>query len=147
MEKGLEGTFRQEVLQAFPQPEVDIRTYSPLALAFLGDAVYSLIIRTMAISKGNRQAEKLHNETRRFVSAVNQAAIGRAIQDLLTEEEARIYKRGRNANPGHHAKNATPEDYYEATALEVLCAYLYLKDETPRFLDLLREGAERAGIH
>ena len=120
--------------------------YSPLALAFLGDGVYSLIVRTMVISKGNRQAEKLHNDTRKYVSAQAQARIGDAIQELLTEEEARIYRRGRNANPYHHAKNATLEEYLKATALETLCGYLYLKDETDRFLELLKAGIERAGI-
>ncbi|MGN8706363.1 Mini-ribonuclease 3 [Bacillota bacterium LCP21S3_A4] len=120
--------------------------YSPLALAFLGDGVYSLIVRTMVISKGNRQAEKLHNDTRKYVSAQAQARIGDAIQELLTDEEARIYRRGRNANPYHHAKNATLEEYLKATALETLCGYLYLKDETARFLELLKAGIERAGI-
>lgn len=142
MEKGL----REEILKCFPQKQTDIRMYSPLALAFLGDGVYSLIVRTMVISKGNRQAEKLHNDTRKYVSAQAQARIGDAIQELLTEEEARIYRRGRNANPYHHAKNATLEEYLKATALETLCGYLYLKDETARFLELLKAGIEQAGI-
>ena len=142
MEKGL----REEILECFPQKQTDIRMYAPLALAFLGDGVYSLIVRTMVISKGNRQAEKLHNDTRKYVSAQAQARIGDAIQELLTEEEARIYRRGRNANPYHHAKNATLEEYLKATALETLCGYLYLKDETARFLELLKAGIERAGI-
>lgn len=142
MEKGL----REEILQVFPQKEVDIRMYSPLALAFLGDGVYSAIIRTMVISKGNRQAEKLHNETRNLVSARAQARIGDAIAELLTEEEASVYRRGRNSNPYHHAKNASMEDYLKATALETLCGYLYLKDETERFLALLKAGIERAGL-
>ena len=142
MEKGL----REEILERFPQKQTDIRMYSPLALAFLGDGVYSLIVRTMVISKGNRQVEKLHNDTRKYVSAQAQARIGDAIQEFLTEEEARIYRRGRNANPYHHAKNATLEEYLKATALETLCGYLYLKDETARFLELLKAGIERAGI-
>ena len=142
MEKGL----RDQILGCFPQKQTDIRMYSPLALAFLGDGVYSLIVRTMVISKGNRQAEKLHNDTRKYVTAQAQARIGDAIQELLTEEEARIYRRGRNANPYHHAKNATLEEHLKATALETLCGYLYLKDETARFLELLKAGIERAGI-
>ena len=76
MEKGL----REEILECFPQKQTDIRMYSPLALAFLGDGVYSLIVRTMVISKGNRQAEKLHNDTRKYVSAHAQARIGDAIR-------------------------------------------------------------------
>ena len=142
----MEKSLREEVLEAFPQKEVDIRTYSPLSLAFLGDGVYSLIVRTMAISKGNRQAEKLHNDTRKYVSAQAQARIGDAIQELLTEEEARIYRRGRNSNPYHHANNATLEEYLNATALETLCGYFYLKDDTARFLELMKAGIQRAGI-
>lgn len=136
----------QDIQCFFPQDEVDIRTYSPLALAFLGDAVYSVVIRTIVVRKGNRQAEKLHNETKNLVSAHAQAAVADAIQDLLTEEEARIYKRGHNSNPYHHAKNATLSDYLKATGLETLCGYLYLKGELPRFLGLLREGIERAAL-
>jgi ribonuclease-3 family protein len=144
MAQGLtEEGFRKLVLEAFPQKDVDIRTYSPLALAFLGDAVYSLIARTMVVSKGNRQAEKLHNETKHLVSAHAQAMIGDAIQDLLTEEEIRIYKRGHNSNPYHHAKNQSLDDYLKATALETLCGYLYLQDKTDRFLELMKEGIQR----
>ena len=91
----MEESLRQQILAAFPHSPVDIRTYSPMAFAFLGDAVYSLVVRTMVISKGNRQAEKLHNETSLLVRASTQAAIGESIQDLLTEEERTIYKRGK----------------------------------------------------
>lgn len=138
--------FCGEVLRIFPQRPVDIRTYSPLALAFLGDGIYSAIVRTMVISKGNCQARKLHERTRRLVSASAQARIGDAIWELLTQEEQRMYHRGRNANPPHHAKSASYEEYMKATALETLCGYLYLKGETARFLELLKEGIERAGI-
>ena len=119
----MEESLRQQILAAFPHSPVDIRTYSPMAFAFLGDAVYSLVVRTMVISKGNRQAEKLHNETSLLVRASTQAAIGESIQDLLTDE-----------------------DYQKATGLECLCGYLYLQDRTGRMLDLLREGMDRAGV-
>ena len=139
-------TLRQEVCAAFPHRPVDIRTYSPLTLAFLGDGVYSVLVRTIAVSMGNRQAHKLHEATGKLVSARAQARIGDAIRELLTKEEERIYHRGLNANPSHHAKNASLEEYLKATALETLCGYLYLQDNTERFLDLLKEGMERAGI-
>jgi len=134
---------RRMILRMFEVKEADIRTFSPLSLAFLGDAVYSVIIRTMIVSRGSRQPEKLHNETTRYVSAARQAAIGRAIADLLTEEEAKIYKRGRNASPYHHAKHASLKDYLEATALETLCGYMYLQDRMDRFMMLLQAGIER----
>ena len=122
--------------------DADIRTFSPLALAFLGDAVYSLIIRTSVIAKGNRQAEKLHNETTRLVRAQKQAAIGRVIYDLLTTEEKKVYRRGRNSHPMHHAKGASLEEYLQATALETLCGYLYLQGRTEHLMELLRTGLE-----
>ena len=122
--------------------KTDLRTYSPLALAFLGDAVYSLFIRTTVVAKGNRQAEKLHNETTRLVRAAKQAAIGKAVYDLLTIEEQKVYRRGRNANPMHHAKGASLEEYFQATALETLCGYLFLDGKTDRLAELLRTGLE-----
>ncbi|MDO5132342.1 MAG: ribonuclease III domain-containing protein [Eubacteriales bacterium] len=122
--------------------EVDVRTFSPLALAFLGDAVYSLIIRTSVLAKGNRQAEKLHNETTRLVRAQKQAAIGRTLYDLLTTEEQKVYRRGRNSNPMHRAKGASLEEYLQATALETLCGWLYLQGRTERLMELIRTGLE-----
>ena len=122
--------------------DVDLRTFSPLALAFLGDAVYSLIIRTSVIARGNRQAEKLHNETTRLVRAQKQAAIGRAVYDLLTPEEQKVYRRGRNSHPMHHAKGASLDEYLQATALETLCGYLYLQGRTERLMEILRTGLE-----
>lgn len=122
--------------------DVDLRTFSPLALAFLGDAVYSLIIRTSVLARGNRQAEKLHNETTRLVRAQKQAAIGRAVYDLLTPEEQKVYRRGRNSHPMHHAKGASLDEYLQATALETLCGYLYLQGRTERLMEILRTGLE-----
>lgn len=122
--------------------DLDLRTLSPLSLAFLGDAVYSLIVRTTVLEKGNRQAQKLHNETTRLVRAQKQAAIGRSIYDLLSPEEKKVYRRGRNSHPMHHAKGASLEEYLQATALEALCGYLYLQGRTQRLLDLLRAGLQ-----
>ena len=139
----MEESLRQQIMAAFPHKEVDIRTYSPAALAFVGDAVYSLVIRTILISKGNRQAEKLHNETTCYVRAEQQAAIGIAVYELMTEEERRVYRRGRNSNPYHHAKNASWNEYLQATALEALCGYLYLQDRTERMMERLTEGVRR----
>lgn len=146
MEESLSGgcrPLRQEIMDAFPHREVDIRTYSPPALAFLGDAVYSLIVRTILVSKGNRQAEKLHNESIRYVCASYQAALGDAIGDMLTEEEKKIYRRGLNSNPYHHTKSTSLDEYLKATALETLCGYLYLQDRTDRILFLIRKGTEQ----
>ena len=139
----MEESLRHLIMDAFPHEPVDIRTYSPAALAFIGDAVFSLVIRTILVSKGNRQAEKLHNDTTYYVRAQQQAAIGKAVYDLMTEEEKKVYRRGRNSNPYHHAKNASWEIYLQATALEALCGYLYLQDRNERMLELIREGVRR----
>lgn len=133
------------ILRYFPAKKQDVRSYSPLALAFIGDAVFSLVIRALVLAGGNRSPEKLHRETSRYVCAGAQAAIGRALQELLTEEEHSVYRRGRNANPNHKAKNATEEEYMEATALEALCGWLYLKEEQERLLELIREGMRLGG--
>lgn len=131
------------ILEQFPtEKKTEPGQYSPLALAFLGDAVFSLIIRTVVLSQGSRQAEKLHKETNRIVRASMQAKLIDAMQPFLTDEEAAIYRRGRNANPHHKAHSATEEDYRKATALETLCGYLYLKGETARFLQLLRQAED-----
>ena len=131
------------ILEQFPtEKKTEPGQYSPLALAFLGDAVFSLIIRTVVLSQGSRQAEKLHNETNRIVRTSMQAKLIDAMQPFLTDEEAAIYRRGRNANPHHKAHSATEEDYRKATALETLCGYLYLKGETARFLQLLRQAED-----
>ncbi|MDO5476538.1 MAG: ribonuclease III domain-containing protein [Eubacteriales bacterium] len=139
---GERPAFGETGLLALYGMETDIRTYSPLALAFLGDAVYSLIIRTTVVARGNRQAEKLHNETTRLVRAQKQAAVGRAIYDLLTTEEQKVYRRGRNSHPLHHAKGASLEEYLQATALETLCGWLYLQGRNGRLLELIRTGLE-----
>ncbi len=137
------GSLREQIAAAFPHGEADIRSYSPLALAFLGDAVYSLIIRTALLDRGNRQAEKLHNESTYYVCASAQAALADAVTDLLTAEEAAVYRRGRNANPFHYARSASAADYRKATALECLCGWLWMQDRTERLVELIRTGLER----
>lgn len=141
-----EQQLHRAILGEFEMGEADLRTYSPLALAFLGDSVYSTVIRTLVTSRGSRQAEKLHNEASRLVSARAQAAVGDAIQPELTEEELAVYRRGLNSHPGHMAKNQTPEDYMKATALEALCAQLYMQNRQHRLLALIRAGLEKAGL-
>lgn len=141
--KGAASDLKGQILETFEQKEKDIRTYSPLTLAFLGDGVYSLIIRTAVVEEGNRPADKLHRRTTEFVCAARQAEIGDAIEELLTQEEYRVYHRGGNANPSHHAKSASLAEYLKATALETLCGYLYLQGQTERLIWLIREGIRR----
>ncbi|MGN0425907.1 MAG: Mini-ribonuclease 3 [Acetatifactor sp.] len=139
---GLLGLIRS----AFPQKEVDIRTYSPLTLAYIGDAIYDLIIRTVVVASANRPANDLHRITVRFVSAPAQARIIEALMETLTEEEQSVYRRGKNSKPHTTAKNATAADYMKATGFEAVLGYLYLKDDMERVLELVQTGIKLAGM-
>lgn len=120
----------------------DIKAYSPLALAYMGDGIYELIIRTILLKKGNRPANKLHRESVKYVSAKAQAAIMDRIIDCLSEEELSVYTRGRNAKPKTVAKSASIEDYHKATGFEALLGYLYLAGGFERILELVKRGIE-----
>ena len=122
--------------------QIDVTTYSPLVLAYIGDSVYEVIIRSMVISKGNRQVQKLHQESSAFVQASTQSLMMRAIQEHLTEEEHVIYRRGRNSKTVTPAKNQSITDYRRATGFEALIGYLYLSKEYKRLMDLVKVGLE-----
>ena len=136
-------SLKEQISAVFSCKEADLRTYSPLTLAFLGDAVFSLIIRSAIVSEGNRPADRLHRRTSEFVCAERQARIAEALEELMTEEEQTVYRRGGNANPAHHAKNASLADFMKATALETLCGYLYLQGNIDRVIELIHEGILR----
>ena len=91
----------------------------------------------------DRPADRLHRRTSEFVCAERQARIAEAIEELMSEEEQTVYRRGGNANPAHHAKNASLADYMKATALETLCGYLYLQGNIERVIELIHEGIVR----
>lgn len=137
---------RKELLEVFGLEEQDIRTYSPLTLAYLGDAVYELIVRTVLVEKKNKQPEKLHKAATKIVKAETQALMAEALKESLTEEELSVYKRGRNAKAVTRAKNATMSEYRRATGFEALMGYLYLQDRTERMLELVRMGIEKAEV-
>ena len=122
--------------------EVDINTYSPLVLAYIGDSVYDLIIKLVVINKGNRQVQKLHGNTSDFVNAQAQSAMMRHIQSYLTDEEQTVYKRGRNSKSITTAKNQSVTDYRRATGFEALVGYLYLKKEYVRLMELIKIGMD-----
>ncbi len=126
--------------EAFSLPEQDIRSFSPLTLAYIGDGVYELVIRTILVQRGNRKASRLHEEASRLVKASAQSDIVRRIEPHLTEEELSVYKRGRNAHSPTMARHASMSDYRRATGLEALIGYLYLKEDLRRIVDLVRLG-------
>ena len=121
-------------------PAKDWTQYPPLALAWIGDTVYDLIVRSVLLGKGMTQPDRLHQKASGIVNARAQATVMRQIRDALTQEEQSVYRRGRNAKPAHKAKNADMEDYLEATAFECLVGYLYLNGRYERLMELVGPG-------
>lgn len=119
--------------------------YSPLALAYLGDAVYDLVIRSLVMNRGNMQVNKMHKKTASLVKAEAQAKLYLLLEPELTEEEKSVYRRGRNAKSGTMAKHATMRDYRMATGFEALMGYLYLTERLERLADLVGCGLEKMG--
>jgi len=142
MEKSVGFEFDSYMRELFEMEEVDINTYSPLTLAYIGDCVFDLIIKNLVISHGNKQVSKLHKETSSLVQASAQSLMMRKMQEHLTEEETAVYKRGRNAKSITPAKNQSITDYRRATGFEALLGYLYLKKEWKRMLDLVKIGLD-----
>ena len=126
----------------FGLEDTDIRTYSPLTLAYIGDAIYELVIRTILVEKGNTQVNKLHNRASRLVKASAQSAMIEKLKPHLTEEETAVFKRGRNAKSYTMAKNASMSDYRRATGFEALIGYMYLTEQWERMLELIKTGME-----
>ena len=142
MEKSLGIGLDEVIFQTFKLKETEPETYSPLVLAYIGDNIFDLIIKSIILNRGNRQVEKLHRETSDLVQASTQSALMRTIQPLLTTEELAIYKRGRNAKSVSPAKNQSITDYRRATGFEALVGYLYLKKEFNRLTELVRIALE-----
>ena len=130
MEKSIDWQFDSYLQEIFQLREVEIQEYSPLALAYIGDGIYDLVIRTLIVRHGSCQPNKLHKRTSALVKASAQSALIDKLMDKLTEEELAVYKRGRNAKSYTMAKNATMKDYRKATGFEALMGYLYLLGET-----------------
>lgn len=117
-----------------------VHEISSLGLAHLGDAVYELLIRTWLCSEGKSTSRGLHRAAISYVSAKAQAEAAGRILPLLTEEEAHVFRRGRNAKVNSVPKNANYEDYHLATGLETLFGYLYLTGKRQRINELFASG-------
>lgn len=114
----------------------DINMMSGLSLAFIGDSVYDLMIRGYILSGGDAKAEYLHRNAVKYANAAFQARAAEKLLPLLTEEEAAVYRRGRNAHSAHTPKNKSEADYHKATGFEALFGYLYLMKNTARSYEL-----------
>lgn len=119
--------------------EIQITDYSPLTLAYIGDGIYEIIVRTVIVDEANRQVNKIHKAASNLVKAETQAKMIHVIMDDLTEEELRIYKRGRNAKAVTRAKNASMSDYRTATGFEALMGWLYLTGQSERMMEFIKK--------
>lgn len=119
-------------------PEEKPNVVSPLALAYLGDAVYDLYVRQYLLSQPSRRPNQLHREATRFVSAKAQAKAVRLIDPVLTEEERDMLRRGRNAKSHAAPKNTDVQDYRYSTGFECLVGYLYVSGRFERLERLMR---------
>lgn len=136
MEQSLVG----EIKEKLGLSSLDPKSYSPLGLAYIGDAVYEIVIRTIVLSYGNMSVNKYHQRSSSMVKASAQVEVYERIQGLLTEEEIAVYKRGRNAKSGTIAKHASVIDYRKATGFEALMGYLYLDGQMDRLIELVGKG-------
>lgn len=130
----------REICERFSLKEQDAKQYSPLTLAYVGDGVYELIVRTILVERGNAPVNVLHKHASRLVKAEAQKEAYHRIKERLTEEELSVFKRGRNAKSYTSAKNATIGDYRVATGFEALFGYWYLTGQTERMLQIARIG-------
>lgn len=130
------------IREEFALDHIDIRTYSPLVLAYIGDAVFELVIRSLLVGQGNAQAARLHKKASSLVNAGAQADMLERIKEQLSEEELHVFRRGRNANSPTMAKHASMSEYRRATGFEALMGYLYLEGRMERLLELVKLGLE-----
>ena len=131
--------------EEFQLKDVDAGMYSPLVLAYVGDAVYEIMIRTKVVNGGSVQVNKLHKKSADLVKAETQAKIVVGLLEELTEEEMAVYKRGRNAKSYTMAKNASMKDYRMATGFEALIGFLYLSEQNHRLVELVSHGLAKIG--
>ncbi|MEA4815712.1 MAG: ribonuclease III domain-containing protein [Lachnospiraceae bacterium] len=122
--------------------ELDADEISPLGLAYIGDAIFEILVRMHSLSLGNAPVAKLHKMSRAFVNAKAQSDLYFRLADVLTEKEQAVFKRGRNAKSNTIPKNAEILDYKHATGIEAVFGYLYIKGEIDRIVWLFNEGTK-----
>ena len=144
MAQGLALTRRIKMLDKinseFKLDKVDLRSYSPLALAFIGDSIFAAVVKTVIIERGNCQGSKLHQYSAHIVKAESQALMYDKWQDILSEDELSVMRRGHNAKSANSAKHASLKEYHKATGVEALIGYLFLKGDEDRICELIHMG-------
>jgi ribonuclease-3 family protein len=117
---------------------MNVNEYSPLTLAYLGDAVFEILTRETIVRKGQKPANKLHNAGKRYANAKSQSKMFTAVFDCASDEEKEVLRRGQNAKPNSFAKNFSITDYKKATGLETLFGYLKLTDNEKRLREIFQ---------
>ena len=143
MEKGLEKIIKKLFNKILEQDNIDIKEFSPLTLAYIGDAVHEIFIRTHIASGEKIPVNKLHRLSIDYVKANAQFIAVNKIKEILTEEELDIVRRGRNAKSGTVPKNADVTKYKYATGFETLLGFLFLTGKIERLMDILNITIEK----
>ncbi|MCX7748270.1 MAG: Mini-ribonuclease 3 [Clostridia bacterium] len=130
--------FFKDVCNEIKFYDKQVEQLSPLVLAYIGDGVYEVYVRTLLISQLNVSVHKLHRKATDYVKAKAQADVIHKIMETLSLEEADIVRRGRNAKSGTIPKNADVVEYKYATGFEALIGYLYLKNDFQRLMEILK---------
>lgn len=115
---------------------------SPLTLAYIGDGAYELLLRTLLVRSLHEPVNRLHRRGAALAKAETQSALWGVLEaeERVTDVEAAVYRRGRNARANTHAKHAAIQDYRRATGFEAVCGFLYLSGQTERLLELVEAG-------
>lgn len=145
MAQELGGSFEEIMRESLGLQKMNGSSYSGLSLAYIGDGVFDLIVRSFVMNKGNMQVNKMHQKTSGIVKAVTQARMMDCLFGELTEEEEAVYRRGRNAKPHTMAKNASSAEYKKATGFEALIGWLYLNEQYGRLMELVHKGLGAIG--
>ena len=142
MEQSLDKDLVKCIYEGLDMKHTEPSQLSPLVLAYIGDSIYDLVIKTWVIEQGNMQVNKLNKKTSSIVKAESQSVMIGAIEPMLSEYEEAVYKRGRNAKSYTSAKNASIGDYRRATGFEALMGYLYLSGQYERMMELVKAGLD-----
>ena len=134
----------EKIREIFGITAPDLRQVPVLTLAYVGDSAYDLILRTYFTETTMLHGKPLHGKVQAYVTARSQAKIADGLQEVLTEEEAAVYRRGKNAHPETVSKHASLTECHKATGLEALIGYLYLSGQAERAVSLVKEGMKYA---
>ena len=144
MEESLTQNLTESIKNVLGLKEISPAQLSPLVLAYIGDSIFDLVIKTYLLdTKGNMQVNKLNRFASNIVKAQSQSEMIGIIEPLLSPAEEAVYKRGRNAKSYTSAKNASISDYRRATGFEALMGYLYLEGESERMIQLIKAGLDQ----